>query len=371
MDGNAGSAADGPERVRSLLDQFVRAGEVDGAAVAIAWQGRPLLEYAAGAAAPGRAAAADTLWPLASISKSYTASTVMALVERGVLTLDTLVCSVLPAFAGDGRERVTLRHLLTHTSGLVYESPEMEQRLRDRIPLDALVDEAQSYPLLFPPGARVSYSDYGYALAGRMAAAAAGQPFPRLVHDLLLRPAGLDDTFFPPPSGERARLAHVVGSQAYGTEGAMYNSAYALDLAHPAFGVVATVGDLLRFGLLFAPGAGGGVLARATASQMISDQNPGHVPGSAYDGDSPARFAWGLGFFLKGRAGFGPDLASPACFGHDGASGCGLWVDPLHEVAVAFVSNRHVNTGRAAFRRRITAVGNAALAALTRAAAAT
>src|SRR5204863_6016480 len=120
----------------------VRAGEVDGAAVAVARRGRASAEYAVGEAAPGRAVAADTLWPLASISKSYTASTVMALVERGALTLDTAVSSVLPAFAGGGREQVTLRHLLTHTAGLIYESPEMERRLVQRLPLDALLREA-------------------------------------------------------------------------------------------------------------------------------------------------------------------------------------------------------------------------------------
>ena len=63
---------------RELLERFVHAGEVDGAALAVARRGQPMAEYAVGEAAPGRQAGPDTLWPLASISKSYTASTVSA-----------------------------------------------------------------------------------------------------------------------------------------------------------------------------------------------------------------------------------------------------------------------------------------------------
>ncbi len=348
-----------------LLDRFVAEGQTDGAAVAVAHRGELAGAYDAGFAAPGRPAAADTLWPLASISKSYTAAATMALVERGLLTLDTTVTSVLPAFRGDGRERVTLRHLLTHTSGLVYESPEMERRLVAHTPLESLLDEAYRYPLLFAPGSRVSYSDYGFALIGRLASVAAGRPFPELVHDLVLAPAGLHDTFFPLPPAQRQRVAHVSGSLGAGTDGAMYSSDYAHDLAHPAFGVVASAADLLRFGLLFASGDGGGVLARATVLRMTRDQNPGHVPGSAYESDASEPHAWGLGFLIKGASGFGPDLASPLSFGHDGGSGCAMWLDPVHEVGYAVVSNRHMLTDLTAFRYRLKSVGNAVLAGMT------
>jgi CubicO group peptidase (beta-lactamase class C family) len=80
----------------------------------------------------------------------------MALVERGALLLSTPVHAVLPDFRGDGREAITLRHLLTHTSGLVYESPEMEQRLIAQTPIEAMIDEAYTYPLMFSPGTKHS-----------------------------------------------------------------------------------------------------------------------------------------------------------------------------------------------------------------------
>src|SRR5436190_7508031 len=101
--------------VRGLIERYVREGQVDGAAVAIARRGEIVAQLAVGEAAPGRAAGPDVLWPLASISKLYTAAMVMALVEGGLFTLMTPVASVLPDFTGEGRERATLRHLLTHT----------------------------------------------------------------------------------------------------------------------------------------------------------------------------------------------------------------------------------------------------------------
>src|SRR5262245_34121951 len=106
---------------------MVRTEGVHGAAIAVVARGKRVLEHYAGIAAPGSAADADTLWPLASISKLYTAALIVKLIERGELTLGMRVETVLPRMTGDSREKITLRHLLTHTSGLIYESPEMPQ----------------------------------------------------------------------------------------------------------------------------------------------------------------------------------------------------------------------------------------------------
>lgn len=351
-----------------VLDRFVADGAVDGAAIAVAVGGEQVAEYHVGLAhAPeGRAATTDTLWPLASISKLYTAAAVMSLVEQGLLTLSTTARSVLPGFEGEGRESITLRHLLTHTSGLIYESPEMLQRLIDNTPIDQLIDEAYGHALMFPPGTRLSYSDYGLAIAGRMASVASGMAFPELIRALVLEPGQLADTFMPPPRSEYHRLAWVVGPLAEGTDGAMYNSPYALDLAHPAFGTVSTVSDLLRFGLLFAPKGGHRLHSEAAIRVMTTDATGGHVHGSLLGVESPAPIPWGIGFMVKGEGGPGADLVSPSTFSHGGASGCTLQIDPVNDIAVAYVSNRHANTGREPFMYRLSEVVNVAVACLTR-----
>jgi CubicO group peptidase (beta-lactamase class C family) len=352
--------------VFAVLDSFVTSGQVDGAAVAIAWKGEQVAEHHTGNAAPGHPADTDTLWPLASISKLYTAAVVMALVERGVITLGLTVRSILPEFDGDGREQVTLRQLLTHTSGIIYESPEHEQRLLDQLSIDQITAEAATYPLLFQPGTRHSYSDYNYALAGKVASVATGMSFPDLVRTLVLEPGRLADTFMPPPKGEYHRLAHVVGALAEGTESDMYNSEYAFDLAHPAFGTVATVSDLLRFGLLFAPSGKHRIHSEATVQAMTRDQTGGYTPGNLPGMELDVPMPWGFGFHIKGQTSGHGDLLSPQTFGHGGASGCVLQVDPVHDVAVAYVSNKHARTGRPSFTRRQMSIVNSTLAALTR-----
>lgn len=352
-------------RVQMVIDEFVNSGQVDGAAVAVGWRGRQIAEFTSGFAAPNQVARFDTLWPLASISKVYTAAAVVRLIERGMLSLVQPVRSVLPEFTGDGREQITLRHLLTHTSGVIYESPEMIARLEAQQPIDAMIDEAYTYPLMFTPGSKHSYSDYNYALAGRMAAVVAGVDFPTLIRQEVLEPGGLHDTHMPPSRDLYERLAHVVGTAAYGTEGSMYNADYALQLAHPAFGTVSTVSDLLRFGLLFTRHDRTRLLSQAGVRLMTTDQTGGNVMGQTYADGPEALRPWAIGFTVKGQTNSGPDLFSPASFGHGGASGCMLMVDPLQDIAVAYVSNKHALTGREAFTRRQQAVCNVVAAALT------
>jgi len=355
------------EHVGERIAEWVAAGQVNGAAIAVAYRGARVWEAYAGEARPGVASGPDVLWPLASISKVHAVAMIMALVERGELALGMSVESVIPAFTGEGKENVLLRHLVTHTAGMIYQSPLHSERLTAHVPYDELIDESYVYPLMFAPGSKLSYSDYGIALAARMAERVTGKDFVTLVDDLVIEPAGLAATTFRPTGEQREITAHVEGTYADGTDGAMYNSPYGLDLAHPAFGTVASVRDLLHFGLCFAPG-GPRFLSDATVRAMTVDQTGGHTP-AVIPGfmDSQEPVPWGLGFMVA-KAGnpFMPDLIPEGSYGHGGASGCTLWIDPVDDVAVAYVSNRHALTGRPPFTRRLVSAVNMVLAALTR-----
>jgi CubicO group peptidase (beta-lactamase class C family) len=359
-------AADRFTPVRDLLDHFVDREAVDGAAVAVATAGETVFEHRCGCATVVHPVTADTLWSVGSITKLYTAATIMVLIDQGVVTPAMPVHTILPPFTGGGRERVTLRHLLTHTAGLAYQSPVMEQRLLALTPLDGLIDEAYTLPLEFSPGTARRYSDLGYALLGRLATAATGTPFPELVRRLVLEPGELTETFLPPPHDLAPRIAAVTGAPGAGSPGDMYTSPYGRALAHPAFGAVATVRDLLRFGLLFVPGRDSPFLSDAARQTMVCDQVGA---GSHSEPDSPLPGAlppWGLGFMVKGAAGF-PALASPGSFGHSGATGCLLWIDPGYDLVLAFVSNRHAqaDAAGAGHQYRAERIYNVALACLT------
>src|SRR6188472_682941 len=178
-----------------LLAGYVREGAIAGAGLVIWKDGALVTEQFVGDAAPGLQAGPDVLWPVASISKVYSAAAIMRLVEDGLLTLNTPVSLVLPGFTGDFREQMRIRHLLTHTAGLVYESPEMEARLTAHTPLHELVAEALASPLQFAPGTEMRYADYNYLVAGHVASVVTATPFADLVRSHVIDAAGLHQSF--------------------------------------------------------------------------------------------------------------------------------------------------------------------------------
>jgi CubicO group peptidase (beta-lactamase class C family) len=341
--------------VTDIVDRNVADGAFSGAALAVLQGRETVLEHFAGAAAPGLPAGPRVLWPLASITKLFTAAAVMRLVELGRLTVNTPAWSILAGFTGEGREDVRVRHLITHTSGLPYESPAMGERLAAHTSTEALIDEAYRTPLLFAPGTRFQYSDYAYGLAGRVVSTVAGTSFPDAVRTLVLEPMGLADTFMLPRDGGTERIAVVRGVFNDGTNGAMYNSAYSRSLSHPAFSAVSTVGDMVTFLRHFAPG-GPRTLSDATVRAMTSLQTAGAAGEHPLLDGFPldARIPWGFGFALQTEdapAVFS-ELASFSAFGHPGASGCQILVDPIADRIVVLATNTHILTGRDTWLRR-------------------
>ena len=352
-------------QLSSLINKHIQNGGFAGAAIVVARHGKIIHHEYHGNAAPGLAASADVLWPLASISKVYAAAAIMRLVEMGELTLNTLVSQVLPSFTGEGRELIRLRHLLTHTAGMIYESPEMESRLIAQTPMPDLIEEMIHAPLRFQPGTSIAYADYHYLLAGEMAAVATGHSIAELVQTLVIQPMGLTQTYFPPPVSEHSRIAKVRSVMAEGTDGAMYNSAYALGLAHPAFGVVASATDLARFALHFAPNgprihSEGSVRAMTTIQTGLVKGQHVSLTGTSQENIVP----WGIGFALQTEyvPALFSELASFRTFGHGGASGCQLMVDPQDDVVVAVLTNTHARNGREPWYQRLQSMINCALA---------
>ncbi len=351
-----------------LIDRYIAEGSFAGAALIAAQGGKLVIEHYAGNAAPDLAASPTVLWPLASISKVYTAAMIMRLVEEGVLTLNRPVHHLLPQFVGDERETIRLRHLLAHTAGMSYESPDMEARLIAQTPMAALIEEMYRAPLLFKPGTAFGYADYHYLLAGRMAEVATGKPFADLVDELVLQPMGLRDTYMQPPQAVYGRLAKVRSVMGEGTAGAMYNAPHALSLAHPAFGTVATARDLLHFALHFAPN-GPRIHSPAAIRVMTTDQTGGVAqPHDRQMGlHAEIHVPWGIGFALKSvqNPNLFADLASFRTYGHGGASGCQLLIDPEADAVVALITNTHARSGRELWNMRLQSILNSVFASLT------
>lgn len=191
-----------------------------GDANGVIWQGT------AGQASATRPAATDTMLRLFSLTKPIGSFAALLAIDRGLLSLDTPVVSVVPEFSDiqvlvtmgpDGpvlrppRTQVTLRHLLTHTSGFAYPSTNDEQSLYNKVmgapgPLAPSL-ESMKYPLMFDPGTRWEYG-IGIDWAGLMVQRADGRRIDRFCHEEIFVPVGMTDTMFE-IDGHRDRLADV------------------------------------------------------------------------------------------------------------------------------------------------------------------
>ena len=200
----------------------------------------------------------DTLFQIGSITKVYTATLVMRLVEEGKLDLDTPVREYLPDLRlGDERaqQAVTLRHLLSHTSGL--EGDRFDDYGLGDDALAKAIAEFHTLRQLTPPGELWTYSNSGFYLAGRVIEAVTEKTYEAAMRELLFEPLGIERSFFfaheaivhPVAVGHKQSKPWVAPSVA---------RTYSLPrVVNAAGGVISTVGDLLRFGALH---LGGGEL---------------------------------------------------------------------------------------------------------------
>ena len=182
------------ERLDSLMQAYD--GPVPGASVLVLKDGEPVVRRSFGLAdvEQGVAAAPETNYRLASITKQFTAAAILLLAEDGKLALDDRAREWLPSLP-ESNDAITLRHLLTHTGGLVdYEEimpADLEQPLRDADVLELQAGESRLY---FEPGTAWRYSNGGYALLALIVERASGLPFPEFLRRRIFLPLGMQNT---------------------------------------------------------------------------------------------------------------------------------------------------------------------------------
>jgi CubicO group peptidase (beta-lactamase class C family) len=272
----------------------------------------------------GKAASDDAMFLLGSISKPINVTAVMTLFDQGKFQLQDRVKKFLPAFTGEGRDDVTIRHLLTHVSGLPDQLADNNELRKQHAPLTEFAKQAMRTRLDFAPGARYQYSSMGILLAARIAELISGSDIRMLVERTVLQPLGMKHSA---QGLGRFKLEEMVVCQ---TEGAApesgsgdpearewdWNSPYWRKLGAPWGGTHASAPDIGRFLGEFL-GARGKVLKPETTRLMIKNHNP--------EGFTPR----GLGFAVGKASG------SPGCseqtFGHSGSTGTLCWADPVSE----------------------------------------
>jgi CubicO group peptidase (beta-lactamase class C family) len=272
----------------------------------------------------------STLYDLASLTKVVaTTAAVMALVDDGLLELDAPVRDYLPEFSGADRDQVTVRQLLTHTSGVRAGVVEVEGETPGAVRRFLL-----SLSLALAPGEDVLYSDLGFVILGWAAERAAGEPLPRYLRRRVWEPLGMTSTAMGLPTGcGRCAPTLYLEERDEPYAGGSYDEvARRLDSVAGNAGAFSTARDLARFAAMIAnEGRLGGVrvFRRATVWEFTQPQ--------------PGAGTRALGWEVYCREGVVPD--QQACkevhaFGHTGVTGVSLWVHPEERSWVVLLTNR-------------------------------
>lgn len=187
------------DRIDDAARAVINEQKVPGMTIAILRDGKPVKQKAYGVAdvENGVPASLDSVYELASVSKQFTAVTILSLVDEGKLSLDDLVTKWVPDAPAGWRE-MKVRHLLTHTSGLTefHFRPDRVSALSFmRYTVDMQVEDIRRSRQLFFPGQKFGYSNAGYELLAIIAQKVSGKPFEQLRQERVLGPAGMTNTF--------------------------------------------------------------------------------------------------------------------------------------------------------------------------------
>jgi CubicO group peptidase (beta-lactamase class C family) len=272
----------------------------------------------------GKAPSEHAMFLLGSITKPLCITALMTLFDRGEFGLDDPVKKFLPLFTGEGREQVTMRHLLTHVSGLPDQLPENDVLRRKHAGLPEFVDHAVRTPPSFAPGSRYQYSSMAILLAAHVAERLSGTGIREFVDRSVFQPLGMKHSALGLGKFALAEMIPCQTEFAAPEAGAGdpsakdwdWNSSYWRKLGAPWGGAHASAPDVGSFlaEFLFARGL---VVKPDTVKQMVSNHNG--------RGLTPR----GLGLNIGVAAG------SPGCsertFGHTGSTGTLAWADPATE----------------------------------------
>lgn len=314
------------------IDEAIQAGDLPGAVIAIGFKDDLIFHRAYGhrqLAPTPVAMSTETLFDLASLTKPVaTATSIMQLVEKGLVDLDAPVSRYLPEFSKDQQASVTVRHLLLHTSGLIPDNS-----LKD---YQEGVETAKANLLRLQPrsipGEEFKYSDVGFLLLGEIVNRVSHKPLDQYVRDAVFGPLGMQQTTYNPPPQLREIAAPCEQRDGDWIRGIVHDPrAFALEGVAGHAGLFSTTSDLTLYARTM---LGGGKLgdARILQPETIALMTEGVEVSSGirslgWDKQSP---------YSSNRG----QSMSPSAFGHGGFTGTVMWIDPELQMFFIFLSNR-------------------------------
>jgi len=357
-------------QIDAVVEADIAQRRLPGAVVLVARKGRVVWRKAYGARAvePLREPmSVDTVFDLASLTKVVaTATSVMILVERGKVRLSDPVSTYIPELKGEGRERITIEHLLTHRSGY---APDFD--LRERwTSYDEAIKRLISEPLRSAPGGRFVYSDIGFIALGEVVRRVSGMSLDQFAKKNIFDPLRMKDTGFVPKAILKTRIAPTEkrrGQLSYlgdsgnnaGAEGEMWlrgqvhdPTSYRMGGIAGHAGLFSTVDDLFNYCQMILNGGqynGVRVLSPLTVAEMTR-------PRLVTTSGATRGLGWDINSSYSTNRG---ELFPLGSFGHTGFTGTSIWIDPASEMFVVFLSNRVHPDGKgdvATLRGRVSSI---------------
>jgi CubicO group peptidase (beta-lactamase class C family) len=323
--------------ITDRMESFVKSGEIAGAVTLVADAGKTIHLSSVGMADIGTAKpmTADALFWIASMTKPVTGTAVMMMQEAGLLSVSDPVSKYLPEFldlkdAKGGKVDITIQQCLTHSSGLSEVGGEESANVST---LAGLMPLIVAKPVKFPPGSKWEYCQTGINTAARVVEVVSGKPFPEFLEERLFGPLGMKDTSFYPTEDMIGRLASAYRKNA---DGKLEKTAISFlggkslsdrnRYPRANGGLFSTAGDYAKFcQMILNRGELGGrrYLKPESVKQMTTVQS-----GDLKTGFTPGN-GWGLGWcVIREPQGVSAAL-SPGSFGHGGAFGTQVWIDPV------------------------------------------
>jgi CubicO group peptidase (beta-lactamase class C family) len=364
------------ERIHEAIQRHIDAHDISGAVTLVARKGKVAHFEAQGMMdlQTGKPMAKDNLFWIASMSKPITGVAIMMLLEEGKVRLTDPVSKFIPEYRGlkvaviqertgpppagntpgpqfytvPATREITIRDLLTHTSGLVSGGPAStaEAAKVARKPGETLADylpRLGAVPLDFQPGTRWSYSPgAGFDSLGRVVEVVSGQSFDQFLAQRIFQPLGMKDIFFHPSADRLARIATMY-RRANGTlekadtQDRLNNTTY----FSGAGGLMTDAEDYLQFGQMLLNGGqlnGARLLSPKTIEMMSAVHVPDTLPGR------PKGRGFGLSVQVVSDAVAAGYRVSDGSYGWDGAFGTHFWIDPKEKlVGVLMVQTNNPN----------------------------
>jgi CubicO group peptidase (beta-lactamase class C family) len=318
-------------KIDHVVERGIAAGGYPGASVVVGRRGAAVMEKGFGrlswSSSSPAVTAERTIYDLASLTKVVgTTSALMVLYDQGKIGLDDPVQKYIPTFTGGAKDRVTIRMLLEHRSGLpagrdLWRLAHSPAEARDLV---------ISTPLVCEPDRCYEYSDLGADMLGFIVEAVSGERMDQFLAENVFQPLHMDDTFFTPPDSVRSRIAptEVAPPRGYPLKGEVHDeNAYALGGVAGHAGLFSTAYDLAIFAQMM---LNGGIY---DGTRVISDTAIALFTKRA----SGTR---ALGWDTCGGSGSCGSYLGEEAYGHTGFTGTSLWIDPERDMFVVLLTNR-------------------------------